>query len=84
MKRKNVFKAPKMTFDDLFPNLAYWAESGDQIQLGTDAGTDSLVTCLNTGGTVYESPAEITDLQKALELAEAAIGEWLDENGDDD
>ena len=72
-----------MTFEDLFPSLAYWAESGDQIQLGTDADNDSLVTCLNQGGTVYQSPPEVTDLQKALELAEAAIGEWLDENEDD-
>ena len=72
-----------MTFDDLFPNLAYWAESGNQIQLGTNADNHSLVACLDTGGTVYESPAEVTDLQQALELAEAAIGEWLDENEDD-
>ena len=72
-----------MTFEDLFPNLHYWAESGDQIQLGTDYDNHSLVTCINEGGTVYQSPAEVTDLQKALELAEAAIGEWIDDNEDD-
>ena len=72
-----------MTFEDLFPNLAQWAESGNEIQLGTNADKQSLVTCIDEGGSVYESPTEITDLQRALELAEAAIGEWLDENEDD-
>jgi hypothetical protein len=72
-----------MTFEDLFPNLAYWADMGNQIQIGADANTASLVTCTDMGGTVYESPAEINDLQRALELAEAAIAEWVDENEDD-
>ncbi len=71
-----------MTFDDLFPNLAAWVDMGNEIQIGnSDAGT--LIACIDDGGVVYETPTDITDFQKALELAEAAIGEWLDENEDD-
>ena len=73
-----------MTFEDLFPNLHQWADSGSEIKMGSTGNHGHLVTCVDEGGMVYESPAEVTDLQKALELAEAAIGDWLDENGDDD
>lgn len=69
-----------MTFEDLFPNLHHWAESDGEIRMGHTGNYGSLVTCLDEGGIVYESPSDVTDLQKALELAEAAIGEWLDEH----
>ncbi|MBO0932097.1 hypothetical protein [Fibrella aquatilis] len=72
-----------MTFEDLFPNLAHWAESDGEIQMGSTGNLGHLVSCIDEGGVVYESPADVTDLQEALELAEAAIGEWLDENGGD-
>jgi hypothetical protein len=74
-----------MTFEDLFPNLHRWVDLGNELRLGQESAYDagSLVSCFDEGGTVYESPADETDLQHALELAEAAIGEWLDENDTD-
>jgi hypothetical protein len=68
-----------MTFEDLFPNLYRWVDMGNEFRLGQDSVhyVGSLVSCFDEGGTVYEAPADETDLQQALELAEAAIGEWL-------
>lgn len=71
-----------MTFEDLFPNLYRWVDMGNELRLGQDSMyyAQGLVHCFDEGGTVYESPADQTDIQHALEGAEAAIGQWLDEN----
>ncbi len=71
-----------MTFEDLFPNLYRWIDLGNEVRLGQNSTYDDqvLVSCFDEGGTVYESSADETDLQEAMEGAEAAIGEWLDEN----
>ncbi|MEZ0484567.1 hypothetical protein [Fibrella aquatica] len=73
-----------MTFADLFPNLHRWVELGGRVEIGYDVMgySASLVMCHDEGGTIYMSPPDIRDVQKALELAEAAIGECLKENGD--
>lgn len=71
-----------MTFDDLFPNLAAWAELGYELHINHPQ-TKALIQCETEGTIVYQSPPDTRDLQRALTLADAALGEWLDENEDD-
>lgn len=71
-----------MTFEQLYPNLAPWAELGHEIQIN-NPGARTLIVCLAEGAPIYQSPTDLKDVQKALYLAEAAVGEWIDENEDD-
>lgn len=70
-----------MTFQDLFPHLHRWVELDGKVEIGYDVMgyTSSLAMCHDEGGTVYMSPSEVTDIQQALELADAAIREWIEE-----
>jgi hypothetical protein len=70
------------TFKGSFPNLHRWVELDGKVEIGYDVMgyTNSLVMCHDEGGTVYMSPSEVTDIQQALELADATIREWMDEN----
>lgn len=71
-----------MTFDDLFPNLAAWAELGYELHINHPQ-SKALIQGVVDGSPVYQSPPDTRDLQQALTLADAALGEWLDENEDD-
>ena len=75
-----------MTFQDLFPCLHRWVEMDGKVEIGYDSMgySDSLVMCHDEGGTVYMSPSEVTDIQRALELADAAIREWINEHMPDE
>lgn len=71
-----------MTFAHLFPHLHRWVELDGKVEIGYDimGYSNSLVMCHDEGGTVYMSPADVTDIQPALELADAAIRDWLKDN----
>lgn len=75
-----------MTFKDLFPYLHRWAELGNEVRLGQDSmySSQALVSCFDEGGTIYESPSDVNDIQQALELADAAIRKWMEKNMPDE
>lgn len=74
------------TFGQLFPCLHRWVELGNEVRLGQDSMhySQSLVHCFDEGGTIYESPADLNDLEQALQLADAAIRDWLEDNMPDE
>jgi|GEM_PF-1741769 len=67
------------SFEMLFPYLYRWVDLGNELRMGQDYNSDSLVQCFDEGGTIYQSPPDVNDLQQALELADAAIHDWLAE-----
>lgn len=75
-----------MTFADLFPHLHRWVELDGKVEIDYDSMgySHSLVMCHDEGGTVYMSPASVTDVQQALDLADAAIRDWLKDNMPDE
>lgn len=65
------------SFEEVYPNIAYWVESCGWIELGRDDCRDSFVRALDEGGMVWESDARYGTLDEALSALEAALGEWL-------
>lgn len=74
------------TFEHLFPCLHRWVDLGNEVRMGQDSMyySQSLVHCFDEGGTIYESPADVNDLEQALQLADAAIRAWLEDNMPDE
>lgn len=69
------------TFDELYPNIAWWAESGGWIEIGLEENTSSLVRVLDTGGTLWQSGDSYESVGAAMDEAEVFIGQWAEENG---
>ena len=77
---------PTDTFEHLFPYLYRWVDLGNEVRLGQDAMyySTSLVQCFDEGGTIYQSPSDIDNIEEALQLADAAIHDWMEENMPDE
>ncbi len=73
-----------MSLQKAYPYLYRWAETYGTIELGQLDETESLVRCIDEGGTVFESPAKVQDLDAALKMAEDAIYEWFEVNDPDE
>lgn len=73
-----------MSFFKSYPHLHRWIEIEGTIEIGSDYNRSGLLVCSNEGGEVYESPDDVTDLDTALDLADAAIHDWLAENSPED
>ena len=73
-----------MSFEQFYPNLAYWVESFGWIELGQDDYSQSLIRILDTGGLIWESEEDYDSLDTALQEAEAAIAAWFKEQGIED
>jgi len=67
------------SFEQLYPNLAYWVESFGWIELGQDDYSRSLIRILDEGGMIWESKESYDNLDAALQDAEAAIAHWFKE-----
>jgi hypothetical protein len=73
-----------MSFQKAYPYLFRWSESYGILEIGLQPETNSVVRCLDEGGTVFESPAKITDIEGALKMAEDAIYDWFEINEPDE
>ncbi|MDQ3397119.1 MAG: hypothetical protein M3511_04990 [Deinococcota bacterium] len=69
------------TFDDLYPNIAWWADGGGWIELGRDDYSRSLIRVLDIGGLLWEGDEQYPAIATALDQAEAFIAQWREENG---
>ena len=68
-------------FDQQYPHLASWILGGDAwIELGQDDFSRSLVRILDIGGLIWESDQRFETVDRALEAAERALAEWIEEN----
>lgn len=71
----------KASFDQLYPNIAWWAEYGGWLELGQDDYSTSLIRVLDMGGMLWESEEEYDSVAAAMDEAEAFIARWREENG---
>ena len=69
------------TFDDLYPNIAWWADGGGWIELGRDDYSRSLIRVLDIGGLLWEGDEQYPTIATALDQTEAFIAQWREENG---
>ena len=72
------------SFEELYPNLAYWVESFGWIELGQDNYSRSLIRVLDIGGMIWESEEQYDSVDAALRDAEAAIADWFKKAGIED
>ena len=74
-------KTQMMSFDELYPNIAWWAQGGGWIELGRDDGRSSLIRVLDIGGMLWEGQQQYDSVGTAMDEAEAFIAQWRKENG---
>lgn len=70
-----------MSFDDLYPSIAWWTQGGGRIELGRDDCQRSLIRVLDIGGMLWEGREEYDSVGTAMDEAEAFIVKWRKENG---
>lgn len=68
-------------FDDLYPNVAWWAGGGGWVELGQDDFSRSMIRVLDIGGLLWEGEEEYETVAAALAEAEVFIAQWREENG---
>lgn len=69
------------SFDDTYPNIAYWVESFGWIEVGQDEYSTSMVRALDEGGLVWEGKDTYETLDEAMQALERALGECIKEYG---
>jgi hypothetical protein len=68
------------SFEESYPNIAYWVRSHGWIELGPDDYSSSLVRALDVGGMVWEGSAHYETVDEALDALESALAEWMEQN----
>ncbi len=74
-------KKTATSFEDAYPNIAYWTDVQGWIEIGPDDFSRSLVRCLDPGGMVWESDDGHRTADQALCALEEALEELLKEYG---
>jgi hypothetical protein len=72
-------KEEKDSFATHYPNISGWIRGG-WIEIGRDGHSTSLIRVMDEGGLVWEGGTRHRSMDKILDEAERAIGEWLEEN----
>lgn len=67
-------------FDDLYPNITWWADGGGWIELGRDDFSRSMIRVLDIGGLLWEGKENYDTVAAALAEAEAFVAQWREEN----
>jgi hypothetical protein len=61
------------SFDELYPNLAYWVESFGWIEIGRDDYSSWLIRILDIGGMIWESEEDYGSVDATLQAAENQV-----------
>jgi hypothetical protein len=64
-------------FTHLYPNIARWVESYGWIEMGADHYSSPLVRALDEGGMVWESKANITKVDEALQILDTFLAQQM-------
>lgn len=67
-------------FDDLYPNITWWADGRGWIELGRDDFSRSMIRVLDIGGMLWEGMEKYETVAAAMDEAETFIGQWREEN----
>ncbi len=71
----------KNSFEETYPNIAYWVESQGWIEIGQqDDSSGSFIRALDEGGTFWEGKESYKTLDEAMQDLENALPEWVEEN----
>ena len=68
------------SFDEHYPNIAWWAQGGGWIALGYDHYSRSLIRVIDIGGMLWEGKEEYKTVAEAMDEAEAFLAKWAEEN----
>ncbi len=79
---KKTAKAQQSTHDSFsehYPNIADWIKDG-WIEIGRNGYSTSIIRVLDEGGLVWEGGTRHRTMDKILQEAEDAIGDWINRN----
>ena len=68
-------------FAQAYPAIARWVTAYGWIEVGHDEVSRSVVRALDVGGLIWEGEATYPTLDDALRALDAALGQWLHEQG---
>lgn len=70
-----------VAFEEIYPHIARWVDVQGWIEIGQDDYSRSLVRCLDPGGMVWESKAQHTTMNMALQALETDLEPIMKECG---
>ncbi len=68
-------------FEQAYPSLARWVKTHGWIEVGNDGFSRSFVRALDEGGLIWEGDSSEGSGDDALRAMEAAMAEWMREEG---
>lgn len=73
----------RSSFTATYPNVARFVDDIGYVEIGyrSDGYLPSFIRTLDSGGMVWEGVDEYPTLDAALAALDAALGDWLEENG---
>jgi hypothetical protein len=80
MAKRKTAEPPPDPFAALYPHVAAWVQDG-WVEIGRDDSSRSFVRVLDIGGMIWEGDTKYPTVHAALQSLDAAIAEWLAENG---
>lgn len=80
MAKRKTAEPPPDPFAALYPHVAAWVQDG-WVEIGRDDSSRSFVRVLDIGGMIWEGDTKYPTVHAALQALDAAIAEWLAENG---
>ncbi len=71
---------PAGLFEQTYPMIARWVESGGYVEIGHDGFSSSFVRALDEGGMIWEGEPHYPTLNDALQALDLGIRAWIAEN----
>jgi hypothetical protein len=68
------------SFEETYPNITAWVRKHGWIEVGEDDNRTSFVRGLDIGGLIWESRENYETVDEALQVLEAELRKWMEEN----
>ncbi len=68
------------SFEETYPNITAWVKEYGWIEIGENDDSTSFVRALDIGGLIWESSENYETMDVALQLLEAELRKWMEEN----
>ncbi len=72
------------SFEAKYPHTARWVEAFGWVEIGFDGMSSSFVRALDEGGMIWEGKPQYSNVNKALQALETAVGRFMQEQRLDD
>lgn len=78
MPRKKTPQAPELDpFAIAYPNITFWVQGGNWVEIGPDGNRTSFVRALDEGGMFFEGRAKYPSMDAAMRALDEGIARAL-------